>query len=123
MKALTVRQPWAELIMSGRKRFETRSWSTTHRGPLIIHAGATPAPSDLSVALTPSGVMHLGAGLGWVELIDVHPIPPHDGGDEVELGDYTPGRYAWELANPVRWFAPIPMRGKLGLWEWQGIEL
>ena len=39
VKAVTVRQPWASLIVAGIKTIETRSWSTRHRGPLAIHAG------------------------------------------------------------------------------------
>lgn len=39
MKAITITQPWATLIAQGHKRIETRSWSTTYRGPLAIHAG------------------------------------------------------------------------------------
>lgn len=39
MKAITIIQPWATLIAIGAKRFETRSWATTHRGPIAIHAG------------------------------------------------------------------------------------
>ena len=39
MKALTIKQPWATLIMQGDKRFEFRSWQTKYRGELLIHAG------------------------------------------------------------------------------------
>ena len=38
MKALTLWQPWASLVALGVKTIETRSWSTTYRGPLAIHA-------------------------------------------------------------------------------------
>lgn len=38
LKAITLWQPWAELMMLGLKLFETRSWATDHRGPLAIHA-------------------------------------------------------------------------------------
>jgi hypothetical protein len=38
MKALTLTQPWATLVAIGAKRIETRSWSTSYRGPLAIHA-------------------------------------------------------------------------------------
>jgi len=38
MKALSLWQPWATLIAIGAKRFETRGWSTTYRGPVVIHA-------------------------------------------------------------------------------------
>lgn len=39
MRALTVRQPWAHLIVAGQKDIENRSWPTRHRGRLLIHAG------------------------------------------------------------------------------------
>jgi hypothetical protein len=39
MKAITLYQPWATLVAMGKKRIETRSWSTNYRGPLAIHAG------------------------------------------------------------------------------------
>jgi hypothetical protein len=39
MKTLSVRQPWASLIVSGAKDCENRSWATSYRGPLLIHAG------------------------------------------------------------------------------------
>jgi hypothetical protein len=38
MKALTLTQPWATLVAKGQKKIETRSWSTSYRGPLAIHA-------------------------------------------------------------------------------------
>lgn len=38
MKALTLTQPWATLVAIGAKRIETRSWSTSYRGPIAIHA-------------------------------------------------------------------------------------
>lgn len=38
MKALTLTQPWATLVAIGAKRVETRSWQTSYRGPLAIHA-------------------------------------------------------------------------------------
>lgn len=40
MKALTLWQPWASLIALGEKRYETRSWATSYRGLLAIHASA-----------------------------------------------------------------------------------
>lgn len=38
MKALTLTQPWASLVARGEKKIETRSWRTSYRGPLAIHA-------------------------------------------------------------------------------------
>ena len=42
MKALTIWQPWASLLVSGRKKYETRSWATAYRGPIAIHAAMRP---------------------------------------------------------------------------------
>lgn len=39
MKALSIQQPWSWLIVHGHKSIENRSWSSTYRGPLLIHAG------------------------------------------------------------------------------------
>lgn len=50
MKALTVWQPWASLIACGAKRYETRSWATSYRGPIAIHAAAT-NPMPLAIQL------------------------------------------------------------------------
>lgn len=41
MKALSLWQPWASLVAIGAKTIETRSWSTSYRGPLAIHAAKT----------------------------------------------------------------------------------
>ncbi len=41
---------------------------------------------------------------------------------ELALGDWTPGRYAWELANVKMLPQPIPIKGKQGLWNWEGGE-
>ena len=39
MKVLTIREPWASLIVNGYKKYEFRSWKTNYRGKLLIHAG------------------------------------------------------------------------------------
>ena len=38
MKVLSIRQPWAELIIEGKKKIEIRTWKTNYRGKLLIHA-------------------------------------------------------------------------------------
>jgi hypothetical protein len=39
MKTLSIQQPWAWAIIAGHKKVENRTWSTSYRGPLLIHAG------------------------------------------------------------------------------------
>ena len=41
MKAISIRLPWAWLIVHGYKDVENRTWATKHRGPILIHAGKT----------------------------------------------------------------------------------
>jgi ASCH domain len=41
--ALSIKQPWAELILLGRKTIEVRSWSTNFRGLLALHTGKRPS--------------------------------------------------------------------------------
>jgi activating signal cointegrator 1 len=40
MKAISIWQPWASLIAIGAKKYETRSWETSYRGPIAIHAAS-----------------------------------------------------------------------------------
>lgn len=54
------------------------------------------------------------------------PIPMNDFrgdaeilGNELVFGDYTPGRYAWELADVKQLPEPISVKGKQGLWNWE----
>lgn len=95
MKFLTIRQPWASLISLGVKRIETRSWSTSFRGPLAIHAGKAKPSRDLvrmgqwltrwdygegryvmSDGLGKWVALPLGAVVAVCDLIDVVPIHP-----------------------------------------------
>ena len=41
-------------------------------------------------------------------------------GSQAALGDWTPGRYAWEFSDMKPLGEPIPAKGKQGLWEWKG---
>ncbi|KIL35147.1 2-oxoglutarate dehydrogenase E1 [Cohnella kolymensis] len=41
-------------------------------------------------------------------------------GNEYHFGDYSPGRFAWELSAVTRLSKPIPAKGQLSLWNWEG---
>jgi hypothetical protein len=132
MKTLSLCQPWAALVVAGAKRYETRSWQTAHRGPLAIHASARFPPAAralcraepfrllleqagyLDWTCLPTravvGVVDLVACRLAVELSDLDPV-------ERQLGDFGPGRWAWQLANPRRLATPIPGRGRLGVFD------
>jgi hypothetical protein len=134
MKALTLWQPWASLVILGVKQVETRSWPTDYRGPLAIHA-AKAFPVEVQElcwevpfygylkrgGYTGPHDLPRGSVLGVVEVTGCHRItrdnvPPEP---ERSFGDYTPGRWAWDLAAKEFYQVPFPARGYQRLWEWE----
>lgn len=142
VKALTLTQPWASLVALGEKRFETRSWPTSYRGPLAIHAGKGLGPIGgkrglLEVCATepfasvlakhrlvpadlPLGqiivVVTLAQTARTELVLDYLRAPGRDGEQEIAFGDYTAGRWAYELTN-LRAVGPIECTGALGFWD------
>lgn len=112
MKALSVRQPWASLIASGRKTIELRSWPITYRGPLVIVASAAADASAL--ARFDIDDLPRGATVAIVDVVDVRPVC--EGDHVAALGAILPGEYAWCLANP-RPLTAVRVRGRLGLYD------
>jgi hypothetical protein len=111
-RALSVRQPWANLIASGEKSIEVRSWQVDFRGPLVICAGAT---IDDQAAIIHDNITPLGVTICLVELKDIRPLRKDDASAAMfEPGDDIAGLFAWVLSNPRR-LASIPVRGQLGL--------
>ena len=127
MKALSLLQPWASLVALKHKAVETRSWSTSYRGPLAIHASARMKPEERAFAATERAFGRLPARipLGMVvatcRLVDVRRTDDARfdvSGLERHLGNFGPGRFAWFLADVEALAEPIPAKGSLGLWEW-----
>lgn len=127
MKALTLTQPWATAIVEGRKVVETRSWSASYRGTILIHAAKGWRRDDMRYAVelhrrgvlaTPARDLPRGAIVARARLVAIYRVEDIAAIDllERELGDYSPGRFAWQLED-VEPIAPIPWRGALGLWE------
>ena len=126
MKALSLTQPWATLVASGRKKVETRSWNTRYRGPLYIHAAKGFPPVAREFASVEHTLGRLpgripgGALIAVVELVEIlrtEEIAPSLSALERLYGDYSVGRYAWRLENVRELPEPIPYRGALGLFE------
>lgn len=134
MKALTLWQPWASMVALGYKTFETRSWSTEYRGQLAIHAAQKTPKEELlkwidnprmADLLTFNGftldTLPTGVIVATVSLAEVYPTERvlYLIDDENRmLGDYSPGRFAWQLTNLWTLPEPIPARGGQRLWEW-----
>lgn len=116
MRALSVRQPWAELIALGRKPFEIRSWTTGYRGPVLICAGQ--GWHKLGVRL--HGKMGVrGVSVCIVELVDCRPVTLEDSAGACFNIDEAPefkNGFAWVFANPRR-VQRVPFKGKLSLFR------
>jgi len=70
MKIITARQPWAHLIASGAKNIENRSWATSYRGPVLIHAALqVNRPACIEHRLDPAE-LEKGGVVGIAEIID-----------------------------------------------------
>ena len=139
MKCLSIRQPWAWLICTGKKPVENRTWSTQHRGTLFIHASSRfdwfffdfvdiEDPDDplrgagLEVArhfrITKAGITgakdEFGAIVGRVELADVIPA------DGKPVSDWCADGGFWWLLSAAKAIPPVPCKGKLNLWDLPG---
>jgi len=110
LKVLTVREPWASLIVAGIKDVENRSWRTNFRGRLGIHAGNGVHRDALDAYghLLDGKLVH-GALIGSVTLVD---CIEHSRSKWAE-----PGMWHWVLADPRKLVHPRPMPGRLGLWQ------
>ena len=129
-KAITIKQPHVAAIFAGLKRFETRSWPTKYRGPLLIHAGKAVDKEtwDNVMAWGNDGARRtfgdmtatLGCIIGVADLVRCREARDVAMWEHKHWGDFTPGRFAFELANPRLFKTPIPTRGQLGLWTYRG---
>lgn len=136
MKAMTLWQPWAILLVCGEKKYETRTWATSYRGPLAIHAAKIFPKEELELcyiepfksSLSNIGIANplteltRGAVIGIAELIDCIKITETfiqslQGTKEYSFGDFEVGKYAWVLAD-VRQIKPVPAAGRQRLWNW-----
>ncbi len=116
MKALSVRQPYADAIVRGRKTIEVRTRATSHRGLIAVHASMLP---DRELAEHCAG-LPVGCIIGTVCIVGCEPLTrDHLAAACLTEDSDTEGAWAWLLADaqPIE---PVPARGKLGLWEWAG---
>src|SRR2546425_5277710 len=102
VKALSVKQPWANMIASGEKTIETRTWATDYRGDLLIVSSRKPPiePAGYAVAVA--------------RVVDCRPMRKQD--EAAAQCPVYPGAYSWVLAD-LRKIKPFPVRGQLGIFE------
>jgi len=119
IKVLSLKQPWAELILQGKKKIEIRKWNTKFRGKFLIHASKNPD----EIAMKKFGFNNLSCGfiVGEAELIDVKNYKDKNEFKEdklLHLADESFGHYGFMLKN-VKRVKSIPTKGNLGFWDFE----
>lgn len=128
MKVLSLTEPYATLIKNGIKTIETRSWKTSYRGKLYIHAISTKIPKEYKenkklMSLVDLNELNYGNIICSCELVDciemteefIEEIKKNE--NEYITGIYAIGRYAWILKNIQVLDKPIKAKGHLGIWS------
>ena len=135
MKALTIKQPWASLIIHGIKDVENRSWNTKFRGKFLIHSSKT---FDTDATLTKRQVdlcvskgflkqnddgswdwkidFPRGVILGECNLIDVMP-PTATPSTDASIWKENMA-FGLVISDAKQLDEPIPVKGNLGFWEY-----
>lgn len=125
MKVLSIRQPWAWLIVHGYKDIENRTWATNYRGDCLIHAGKgmTHDEYDGACALA---FQILGCGFDLIPDFDDLPRGGIVGAAKIvdcvrsSVSPWFFGEYGFVLEEAIeRPF--VPLRGQLGFFETSGL--
>src|SRR3989344_7853918 len=116
MKALSLKQPWADLIVQGKKIIETRKWRTNFRGEFYIHASKSFDKKNCESFGIKNPVT--GALIGKVELVNVKEYKNKKEFDEDYRKHFAKNfvRYGYLLRN-IKRINPVPYKGKLNFFE------
>ena len=137
MKCISLWQPWASLIAYEKKLVETRSWATSYRGPIAIHAAKRWTREEQEICKTEPfktalrGItLPFGAIIATATLADCLPMGGSKGevaffydwvknlsDTESDFGFYDYDRFGWIFENVQRLPEPIPYKGAQGLFE------
>ena len=117
MKALSIKQPYAELILQGKKKIELRKGNTNFRGEFYVHASKVPD----EIAMKKFGFNELPCGfiVGKVTLANVKKYNneiEHNKDNNLHLASSAWGNYGFVLEKPER-IKPIPYKGQLNFFE------
>jgi ASCH domain-containing protein len=114
-RVLSLKQPWAWAVASGKKKIENRDWSTPYRGTVYIHASTKLDRSAITwlrntAGVTPPDDFVHGAVVAVVDIVDV--ITKRDA---ESFKPWFFGKYGFVLARIRALPRPIPEKGRLGL--------
>ena len=122
MKVLSLKQPYAELIVSGCKTIELRKWNTKFRGKFLVHASLNTDKDAVdefyNKGLIKTMDLPVGCIIGCVTLVDVKRYDSFvlDGDRHLATMDY--GCYGFVLTNAER-MEKVYVKGKLNFWNYE----
>ena len=100
-RAISLKQPWANLVAAGKKTIETRKWKTDYRGKIVICSSKKPA-------IAPAGY-----ALCTAELYHIEPMKKEH--EKKACIKVYKGAYSWFLRNIKPFNKPVPVKGHLGI--------
>ena len=112
MKCLSICQPFAELIVQGKKTIELRKWNTKFRGEFLVHAAKNVLTEDCKrLKISPEEIV-TGAIIGKVNLVDVKKYESDkelnkDKKKHHSVSNNTKNKYGFILENPKKLRVPI----------------
>lgn len=125
MKALTIKEPWASLIVNGYKEYEFRSWKTNYRGKILIHTGMS-MDKDMISRFKDYNLKYMsGCIIGEVDLVDCILVDKEFNNKLREINPIVYSQsnhietYAWKLENIKKYDKVVYTKGKLGLWNYE----
>jgi hypothetical protein len=121
-KCLSLRQPYAELIVSGRKTIELRKWNTRFRGEFLVHASKAIISEACKLYNIDVSLLITGAIVGSAFLYDVKYYQTKkefiaDQNKHFAIATYSDNKYGFLLSNAKRFDKPIPLKGQLGFFN------
>ena len=119
MKSLSLKQPYAELVVSGKKTIELRKWNTHFRGKFLIHASKI--PDEKAMKRFGFEDLQMGFIVGKAELVGVNKYKNEkefNKDKNKHLANRKFGKYGFILKN-VKRIKPIPAKGQLNFWEFE----
>ena len=122
MKCLSVSQPYADLIINGKKTIELRTWNTKFRGEFLIHAPIKIKDDACKRLGIDKSDLKIGVIIGKVEIYDVKSYDSlealkRDYDKHLSTEEFFRHRYGFLLKNPQALRVPIPYKGSLGFFE------
>lgn len=102
-KAISLKQPFANLVCEGQKTIETRTWNTKYRGDLVICSSQNPK------------IEPYGKALCVVEVYNTEPMKKEH--EEAACSKLYPRAWAWYLRNVRKIDPPVSVKGKLGIFD------